>query len=160
MLSKSISGLSAALLCVLIIGSLLGCTAVSSGSGSMATPTVAVCQPSQIQTSETGFSEIQGTMQSDGEIWALLFFGKAYATEEVKIVWRITGTDEPFTVQGRHEDGTVISPIWGPEAHAGSNWDRPGDEWGTGFKFPKSGCWTLIARRGTTIGEIGLDVSP
>jgi hypothetical protein len=160
MLSKSISGLSTVLLCVLIISSLPGCTPVSSGPIPMITPTVAECQPSQIQTSETGFSEIQAAMQSDGEIWALLFFQKAYTTEEVKIVWRVTGTEEPFTVQGRHEDGTVISPTWGPEAHTDSNWDHPGDEWGTGFKFPKSGCWTLTPQRGTTIGEIGLEVSP
>jgi hypothetical protein len=99
-------------------------------------------------------------MQSDGELWALLFFEKAQTTAEVKIVWRMTGTDELFTVQGRHDDGTVILPSWGPEYHEGSNWDRPGDEWGTGFQFPKSGCWTLTATRGTASGEIRLNVLP
>jgi hypothetical protein len=145
---------------VLIIGCLAGCTASTPASVPFATATLATCQPSRIQTSKNDFPEIQGTMSSEGEMWALLFFDKAHAKEELKIVWRITGTGEQFIVQARHEDGTVISPIWGPEAHGGSNWDRPGDEWGTGFNFPKPGCWTLTATRGTTIGEISLNVLP
>lgn len=148
------------LLWVLIIASLFGCTTASTSSGPIATPTVAGCQPSQIQTSETGFSEIQATMQSEGEIWALLFFRRAHVAEEAKIVWRVVGANAPFSVEARHEDGTLIAPSWGPQAHSDSSWERPGDEWGTGFTFPKSGCWTLIARRGTTIGEIGLEVLP
>ena len=98
-------------------------------------------------------------MHSEGELWALLFFGRAQANVEVKIVWRVTGTGE-FVVEGRHEDGTVISPVWGPEAHDSSNWERPGMEWGTGFTFPKAGCWTLIGTLGTTSGEIYLAVAP
>lgn len=97
-------------------------------------------------------------MHSDGTVWALLFFGAAHAEEELKIVWRVTGTDEELVVEARHEDGTLVSPIWGPEAHESSSWNRPGGEWGTGFNFPKPGCWTLTATRGTTIGEIRLDI--
>ncbi len=97
-------------------------------------------------------------MHADGELWALLFFGRAYIEEELKIVWRMTGADEQFIVEGRHEDGTAVAPIWGPEQHGGSNWERPGDEWGTGFNFPKPGCWTLTATSGATAGEIYLDV--
>ena len=91
-------------------------------------------------------------------MWALLFFDKAHAKEDLKIVWRITGSGKQFTVQARNEDGTVVSPTWGPEDHGGSTWERPGYEWGTGFNFPKPGCWTLTATRGTTIGEIRLDI--
>lgn len=125
-----------------------------------ATATVPPCQPSPIQTSPTGFSEIQGNMHTEGELWALLFFGRARVGEELKIVWRMTGTDGEFNVEGRHEDGTLTSPIWGPEAHGGSTWERPGDEWGTGFNFPQPGCWTLTASRGPTSGQIYLDVLP
>jgi hypothetical protein len=123
------------------------------------TPTLVACQPSQIQQSKNDFPEIQGTMRSGGEMWALLFFDKAHAKEDAKIVWRITGSGKQFSVQARHDDGTVIFPIWGPDDHGqGSNWERPGNEWGTGFNFPKPGCWTLTATRGTTTGEIRLDV--
>jgi hypothetical protein len=97
-------------------------------------------------------------MKSEGELWALLFFDTAYAQQEAKIVWRITGTGKQFDVIARHEDGTIIHPIWGPEYHGGSNWERPGDEWGTGFNFSKPGCWTLIVTRGATAGEIRLEV--
>ena len=144
---------------LLIMGGLVGCAASTPTSDSLATATLATCQPSPIQTSPTGFSEVQGTMSSEGEMWALLFFGKARANEEVKIVWRITSTGQ-FAAQARHDDGTVISPSWGPEAHGDSNWDRPGLEWGTGFNFPHAGCWTLTGALGTTSGEIGLEVLP
>jgi hypothetical protein len=98
-------------------------------------------------------------MKSAGELWALLFFDKAQANKEEKIVWRITGTGEPFDVMAQHEDGTIIPPIWGPEFHDSSNWERPGDEWGTGFNFPQPGCWTLTVTLGATVGEIRLDVA-
>jgi hypothetical protein len=122
----------------------------------LATPPA--CQPSLAQPSKTGFPEIQGTMKSAGELWALLFFDKARANKEAKIVWRITGTGQ-FDIFAQHEDGTIIHPIWGPEFHGSSNWERPGDEWGTGFNFPKPGCWTLTVTLGETTGEIRLDVA-
>jgi hypothetical protein len=147
---------------ILSIGCIIGCTALTSTPTSelLATATLAACQPSRIQTSKIKFPEIQGTMITDGEMWALLFFDKVHAKEDVKIVWRMTGSDKQFTVVARHEDGTVISPIWGPDNHGGSNWDHPGYEWGTGFNFPKPGCWTLTATRGKIIGEIRLDILP
>lgn len=116
------------------------------------------CQPSQTQPSKNGFPEVQGTMKSDGELWALLFFDKAQANQDEKIVWRIKGTGKRFDIQAQHEDGTIIRPIWGPEYHGSSNWERPGDEWGTGFNFPKPGCWTLTVTLGATTGEIRLEV--
>lgn len=138
---------------------LLSCTTTTTPAPeATATHTPVVCQPSEIQTSESGFSEIQGTMHSDGEVWALLFFGTAHADQELKIVWRMTGTGEKFTVEARHEDGTMIEPSWGPEVHEDSTWERPGAEWGTGFIFPQPGCWTLTARFGSTSGEIRLAV--
>ena len=120
--------------------------------------THAECQPSLAQPSKNGFPEIRANMKSAGEIWALLFFDKAQAKKEEKIVWRITGTGKQFDIKARHEDGTIIHPIWGPEYHGSSNWERPGDEWGTGFNFPKPGCWTLTVTLGETTGEIRLEV--
>ena len=96
-------------------------------------------------------------MKSDGEVWALPFFERAYANEDEKIVWRITGEGDHFQAQAQSEDGTVIQPIW-IEYHGGSNWQRPGQEWGTGFNFPTPGCWTITVSRGETRAEISLDV--
>lgn len=137
MASKMVYRFFASCTTIFIITALPGCTTVTTPAAEpISTAISEVCQPSQLQTSESGFSEIQGTMRSEGELWALLFFGKAHVAEELKMVWRITGTDEQFIVQGRHEDGAVISPIWGPEYHEDSNWERPGEEWGTSFTFP------------------------
>src|SRR5512146_2405770 len=104
------------------------CASIPSHPGVAATATQPACQPSQTQPSKNGFPEIQGTMKSDGEMWALLFFDRAQAKEEEKIVWRITGIGKQFDAQAQHEDGTIIHPIWGPEYHGGSNWERPGEE--------------------------------
>ena len=137
---------------------LAACTLTPNGLLPTPTATQLVCHPSQTRLSKDGFSEIQGKMKSKGEIWALLFFDKAYAKQDEKIVWRIAGTGKQFDIHAQHQDGTIIHPIWGPEYHASSNWNRPGDEWGTGFNFPKPGCWTLPVTLGDTIGEIYLDV--
>lgn len=91
-------------------------------------------------------------------MWALLFFESAHTNDDEKIVWRITGAGEEFRAQAQNEDGTIILPVWGPEYHGGSNWERPGAEWGTGFSFPEPGCWKITVTRGVTTGEISLDV--
>ena len=120
--------------------------------------TQSTCQPSPIQKSENSFPEIQGTMRSEGQLWALLFFDTAHANEDKKIVWRITGSGEEFHAEAQNENGKVILPIWGPDYHGSSTWKRPGQEWGTGFNFPEPGCWTITVTRGETTGEISLDV--
>jgi hypothetical protein len=160
MVRKLLSKFLETLTAILIIGCVIGCIASTPTTESIATATLDACQPSQTQISKIGIPEIQGSMSSDGQMWALLFFDKAHAKEDVKIVWKITGTGKEFVVQARHEDGTVVAPIWGPDDHSDSNWDHPGYEWGTGFNFPTPGCWTLTATRGTTNGEIRLDILP
>src|SRR5512139_2297376 len=76
------------------------------------TTTAPVCQPSEILTDYV-LPEIQATMNSEGEIWALLFFGEAHANEELKIVWRIDapepGTEVQF--QAHNEEETIVQPI-------------------------------------------------
>ncbi len=106
---------------------------------SKSTETQTGCQPSKIQKSKNEFIEIQGKMKSDGEIWALLFFETAH------------------TAEARSEEGAIITPIW-TEYHGGSNWQRPGQEWGSGFNFPTPGCWTITVTRGVTTGTISIDV--
>jgi hypothetical protein len=115
------------------------------------------CQPSQTQPTKSGFPEVRVNMKSSGEMWALLFFDNAKAMVDEKIVWRINGSGQ-LDFRAQNEDGMIIHPIWGPDYHENSTWNRPGEEWGTGFNFPEPGCWTITVTQGTTIGEIRLRV--
>lgn len=151
--------------CVLILVSILATACMSNPERaetlpvkSTPTATQSVCQPSPIQESPNSFPEVQATMHSEGEIWALLFFGEAHANEDLKIVWRVTGAGTEVHIQAQDEEGTTIQPIWGPEFHPESTWNRPGTEWGTGFNLPEPGCWTITVTLGATKGEISLDV--
>jgi len=121
------------------------------------TSTPVSCQPSKILDTQVAFGEIQGDMQSNGTLWALLFFKAVYVDAEAKIVWRITGEGGEFEAQAQSEDGTIIQPIW-KQYHESSTWERPGQEWGTGFNFPASGCWRITITYGETTGTISLDV--
>jgi hypothetical protein len=64
-----------------------------------------------------------------------------------------------LTIDATGPGGQQLAPAWGPEVHSGSNWNKPGAEWGTGFVFPTSGCWTLSLNRGNDHGSIGLLVT-
>lgn len=107
------------------------------------------------------FPEQQG-ISTNAELWAL-FFPKhtlpVYSGEEIKIAWHMTGKGS-LRMKAVHPDGTEVLPSWGPEPHDGSNWERPGDEWGTGFVFPKPGCWKVIASRDNASGELLIKVVP
>ena len=97
-----------------------------------------------------------------GSVWALLMFahhGMARAGDEEKIVWRVTGTG-PLVATAIGPDAQHHGPIWGPAEHLSSTWNRPGQEWGTGFVFPTPGCWDLRARRGATKGDVWIVVAP
>jgi hypothetical protein len=121
------------------------------------TSTPVSCQPSEILDTQVAFGEIQGDMQSEGELWALLFFKTAWTKADQKIVWRITGEGGEFEAKAQSEDGTVIQPVW-EQHHESSTWGRPGLEWGTGFNFPTPGCWTITVTSGETTGTISLKV--
>ncbi|GAA0536595.1 hypothetical protein GCM10010172_17460 [Paractinoplanes ferrugineus] len=102
--------------------------------------------------------ERQGRGDSDGvTLWALFFGPKVIAGQEIKVAWRMTGAgDLTMTAQG--PDGRLVKPSWGPEEHGGSTFARPGDEWGTGWVFPRSGCWTVHATRSTGRAHLVLRV--
>jgi hypothetical protein len=61
----------------------------------------------------------------------------------------ITGEGD-LEIAAQDPEETSHGPTQGPTPHSDSNFDRPGDEWGTFFRFPTSGCWQVIARRGAT----------
>ncbi|HEY6540269.1 MAG TPA: hypothetical protein VIZ18_04995 [Ktedonobacteraceae bacterium] len=123
------------------------------------TPGLKSCQPaSPIDNSPVG-PEVQGTA-TNAELWALIQSTSGIppvAKTEVKIVWRMTGYYQ-FTIVALGPAGAQVSPSQGPAPHGGSNWNRPGDEWGTVFTFPVAGCWDLHATRGSASGDVWLKV--
>jgi hypothetical protein len=116
------------------------------------------CSSSKPAASNASFPEVRGITKR-GTLWALLFYSppaRAGITE--KIVLRITGKGSIHLV-GIGPNGQRIAPTWGPEAHGGSNWNRPGAEWGTGWTFPAAGCWHIHAKRTGAAGNVWLKVS-
>jgi hypothetical protein len=163
--------------CFLLVGILAGCSLTSSPSSTTAnhsgpnpSPTTHLsaltpftpptrCQPaSPVENSAVG-PEAHGTA-TNAQLWALIMSTSGIpvkAKQEVKIVWRMTGSGGvhfvAYSLNGRH-----VAPIWGPDEHGGSNWNRPGEEWGTGFNFPVSGCWDIHVTRDGAAGDVWLDV--
>ena len=117
------------------------------------------CQPpSPIHAAPSlGLPETQGTAMGV-QLWALFFASMPiHPKQEIKIVWKMTGSGS-FHLSAHGPHGMPAQPTFGPEEHEGSNWNRPGDEWGSGFIFPVAGCWNLHATRGTASGDVWLMV--
>ncbi len=125
--------------------------------------TADACEPTVIDSS----GDVQAT-SDEIEVWALFFAtydGLAPGepvfvprSQEMKIVWRSTGVGD-VSFQATGPDGSTISPIWGPDGPRESNWDsHPGEEWGTGWLFPETGCWSMELRRGDDIAVLDVDV--
>jgi hypothetical protein len=121
-------------------------------------PTAAVCPPTP-SFGASGNESAQGA-GTGMTVYVMLFPVTRVLRhgEELKIAWRITGTGSPVFSARSRRSGT-IAPSWGPEVHGGSNWNAPGDEYGTGWIFPAAGCWTITVRRdGGAYGQIALQV--
>jgi hypothetical protein len=112
--------------------------------------------------SEVGGSGGPRERQGGGDgatLWALFFTAEPVtAGKEIKVAWRMTGSGD-LSISATGPDGTVVKPVWGPEAHGGSTWNRPGTEWGTGWIFPAGGCWTINAKRASGSGYLVLRVA-
>ena len=127
------------------------------GTPTPATTTKAACHGTSVITQGEGFPEVRGT-SGDAEVWGLLFAPVPFKRgKEVKIVWRMTG-EGPLKVTAALPDGTRAKPTFGPEQHGGSTWHRPGEEWGTGFVFPKAGCYRVNLTRTRGSGHLWLPV--
>lgn len=77
--------------------------------------------------------------------------------EDVKIVWRMTGEGD-LKVTATAPDGSYLAPVHDPQYHTGSNYERPGSEWGVFYKFNVPGCWNLHFTRGDSQGDVWLEV--
>jgi hypothetical protein len=110
-----------------------------------------------VKATGSGMPDLRGK-SPDAELWALPFATVPFERgKEVKIVWRMTGSG-PLEVGATLPDGTKAKLAWGPESHEGSSWKRPGEEWGTGFVFPKAGCWRVHLTRTTGQGDVWFSV--
>lgn len=135
-------------LVLLVAASLGGCSADRS--------TVGTCPASPPQAPD-GARRGEG---GAGEVWALgIGPSPVRVGEPLKVVWRVTG-DGDLTVTAIDPGGRAEPPLSEPTPHVGSNFARPGEEWGTFFRFGRPGCWTLAARRGQVDGSIRVAVRP
>ena len=78
------------------------------------------------------------------------------AGRSTKIVWRVGGTGDANFV-AIAPDGTRRGPT-DVVPHDGSNWVRPGDEWGSMFGFDQTGCWQIHVTRADVAADLWLFV--
>lgn len=115
--------------------------------------------PSPLDPSNVGIPEAPGTTPAR-DLWALFLGGiPVVANNENKIVLRMGAhfQEQPHVI-GLGPRGQHLLPIFLDE-HSGSDWDRPGDEWGVVFNFPVAGCWDVHVTSGTTAGDVWIVVS-
>lgn len=132
----------------------------SSALGPPGAPGCRPASPIRPERGGGGFPEVQGTSR-DVQLWGLIMPASHYpplrAGEDVKIVWRMTGTGG-IRLTATGPDGGPSRLTFGPEPHGGSNYRRPGYEWGAGYHFDEPGCWHLRAVRGTSVADVWLAV--
>jgi hypothetical protein len=118
------------------------------------------CHPaSPVSLWQSFLPQVEGTGHG-ATLWGLLMFAHALPArvgDQEKIVWQMTGTGV-LTLQAIGPDGKHHQLAWGPAAHAGSNWDKPGDERGAGYVFTAPGCWDLRAIRGHATADVWIRV--
>lgn len=176
--NAAVTGRSArAMLTVMLLSTILGCTnkagsvpvhpsqpARASTSASLpagTAPGAAGCRPpSPVTAGMSGLPQVEGTGRG-ASLRGLLMFPHslpARVGDQEKIVWRMTGAGQ-LQMVAIGPDGTRHRLAWGPDYHLGSNWDKPGEEWGAGYIFTVPGCWDLRAVRGTASADVWLRVA-
>lgn len=122
------------------------------------------CQPPSPSNSTTG--EVRGRATT-GDLWAVGFWlnlaqrGRAIPAilermvgKPFRIAWRLPGSGD-LSLTAVAPDGSRHAPA-DLRHHAGSNWNRPGDEWGSVFVFTQPGCWHFHAERMDNSGDLWL----
>jgi hypothetical protein len=121
-------------------------------------PAASCADPSPIAVGNQG-PEITGRGRG-AQLHGLIMVARyplAAGRQTVKIVWRMTGSG-PLQLAVYDANGRRQRLAWGPEEHGGSNYRRPGDEWGSGYRFKHPGCYRLTARRAHGSAEVYLRV--
>ncbi len=119
-------------------------------------------QPGCKPASPFSSMELQGTPVERGTSLYGLAFVRAGESlkvgEDIKVAWRMTGKGD-LNVRLIDPDGQDKALAWGPEAHGGSTYHRPGDEWGTGFKLDQPGCWELRMSRDASHASVWIEAA-
>jgi hypothetical protein len=158
----------ALLLVALLATSLAGCGSHAKRSHSSPArlvsygPPASCAQPSPIDKAPgVGAPELVGH-GTGAQLWGLILarrYPLVAGEGDVKIVWHMTGRG---ALQLAEYDGTGhrIPLAWGPIAHGAgdSNYTRPGDEWGAGYRFTRPGCYHLTAQRTEGSDDVWLRV--
>jgi hypothetical protein len=145
---------------VLVVATAFQWTHATADSGMRARPVKgAACRTPSTFTANHE-NEVRGSTRR-GSLFGLMFGERVppRAGDEVKIVWRMTGHGS-LKVRLTAPDGKRNPLTFGPVAHSSSSYQRPGDEWGTGFRFAKAGCWHIRLARSNNVGDVWLDVQP
>lgn len=107
--------------------------------------------------------ELQGTPGESGtSLYGLAFLRTDEPLRvgvDIKVAWRMTGEGD-LNVDLIDPDGHRKALAWGPEAHGGSTYHRPGDEWGTGFELDQPGCWEIRMSRDASHASVWIDAKP
>jgi hypothetical protein len=118
------------------------------------------CQPPSPINRGAGFPEVEGSSDRV-QLWGLIMAdgpdNPLRVNEQVKIVWRITGSGE-LRLTSIAPDGRTHPLQWGPDGHLSSTYRRPGQEWGAGYLFTQPGCWNLHAIRGVATADVWLNI--
>jgi len=130
---------------------LAGCgSSAKPASPALTGPAASCARPSPIAVGKQG-PEITGRGRG-AQLHGLIMvphFPISAGRRSVKIVWRMTGSG-PLKLAAYDAHGRKVPLAW-IEPHGGSNYHRPGDEWGSGYHFLRPGCYRLTARR--TVGS-------
>jgi hypothetical protein len=108
----------------------------------------------------TGYGPEVSARGQDAQLHGLVFargLPLRASEKDLKIVWRMTGSG-PLTLAAYDARGRKVALAWGPEEHGGSTYHRPGDEWGSGYRFAAPGCYRLTARRTVGRAEVWLRI--
>jgi hypothetical protein len=118
------------------------------------------CRPaSPIATTSVG-PEVRGTSKT-ASLYGLIMTTMSppiRTGEQVKVVWRMTGAG-PLQLSAISPGGKRVALLFGPQLHISSDYDRPGQEWGSGYEFATSGCWHLHAARDDAKADVWLRVA-
>ena len=119
------------------------------------------CHPASPLSLANGAPETRGTTPDAVDLYGLVFSRglPMHANEDIKIVWRMRGTG-PLAATLSSPAGVATPLAWGPDRHSGSSYNRPGDEWGVGYRFDAPGCWHLHFGRSDTHGDVWLQIEP